>query len=70
MFVNKLLKNVRKLDGNFFRKPSAENVLAFKQLKAKVRHMIKTQKKTPWQSFCSSLTAKTTPKTSGKRSEK
>ncbi|WP_419636396.1 hypothetical protein, partial [Thiolapillus sp.] len=39
------------------------NVLAFKQLKAKARHIIKTQKKTSWQSFCSSLTSKTKPKT-------
>ena len=62
MFVNKLLKNVRKLNGNFFRKP-AENVLAFEQLKARARHIIKTQKKTSWQSFCSSLTSKTKPKT-------
>ena len=63
MFVNELLKNVRKLKGNFFRNPSAENVLAFKLLKAKARHIIKTQKKTSWQSFCSSLTSKTKPKT-------
>ena len=38
-------------------------MLAFKQLKAKARHMIKTQKKASWRSFCSSLTSKTKPKT-------
>ncbi|WP_419608192.1 hypothetical protein, partial [Thiolapillus sp.] len=32
-------------------------------MKAKARHIIKTQKKTSWQSFCSSLTSKTKPKT-------
>ena len=62
LFVNKLLKNVSKLNGNF-RNPSAEKVLAFKQLKAKARHIIKIQNKTSWQSFCSSLTSKTKPKT-------
>ena len=46
-----------------FRNTTAENVLAFKQLKAKARHIIKTQKKTSWQSFCSSLTSETKPKT-------
>ena len=46
-----------------FRNPSAENALAFKQQKAKARHVIKTQKQTSWQSFCSSLTSKTKPKT-------
>ena len=44
MLVNKLLKNVKKLNGNFFRNTTAENVLAFKQLKAKARYLIKTQK--------------------------
>ena len=68
MFVNKLFKNLRKLNGNL-QNPSAENVLAFKQLKAKARHIIKTQKKTSWQNFCSSPIWKTKPKT-GKQSEK
>ena len=46
-----------------FQNPTAENALAFKQLKAKARYLIKTQKKTSWQSFCSLLTSKTKPKT-------
>ena len=46
-----------------FRNHTAENVLEFKQLKAKARHIIKAQKRTSWQSFCSSLTSITKPKT-------
>ena len=52
MFVNKLLKK-EKAQRKLFRNPTVENVLAFKKLKAKARHIIKTQKKTSWQSFCS-----------------
>ena len=57
------IKERKKAQRKLFRNPSAENVLAFKQLKTKARHVIKTQKKTSWQSFCSSLTLKTKPKT-------
>ncbi|WP_419640406.1 hypothetical protein, partial [Thiolapillus sp.] len=57
------IKERKKAQRKLFRNPTAENVLAFKQLKAKARHIIKTQKKTSWQSFCSSLTSKTKPKT-------
>ena len=63
MPANKLLRNAGKLNENFFHNPTAENVLAFKQLKAKARYVIKNQKKTSWQNFCSSLTSKTKPKT-------
>ena len=56
------IKERKKTQRKLFRNPSAENVLAFKQLKAKARHIIETQKKT-WQSFCSSLTSKIKPKT-------
>ena len=56
------IKECKKAQQKLFQNPTAENVLAFKQLKAKARH-IKTQKKTSWQSFCSSLTSKTKPKT-------
>ena len=47
------IKERKKAQRKLFRNPSAENVLAFEQLKAKTRHIIKTQKKTSWQSFCS-----------------
>ena len=57
------IKDRKKAQRKLFRNPTAENVLAFKQLKAKARHIIKTQKKTSWQSCCSSLTSKTKPKT-------
>ncbi|WP_419648222.1 hypothetical protein, partial [Thiolapillus sp.] len=57
------IKERKKAQRKLFRNPTAENVLAFKQLKAKARHIIKTQKKTSWQNFCSSLTSKTKPKT-------
>ena len=57
------IKECKKAQQKLFRNPSAENVLAFKQLKAKARHVVKTQKKTSWQSFCSSLTSKTKPET-------
>ena len=63
MFVNKLLKNVKKAQRQLFRNPSAENVLAFKQLKAKAGHIIHNQKKTSWQHFWSSHTSKPKPKT-------
>ena len=53
------IKERKKAQRKLFRSPSAENVLAFKQLKAKARHIIKTQKNTSWQSFCSSITSKT-----------
>ena len=52
------IKERKKAQRKFFRSPSAENVLAFEQLKAKARHIIRTQKKTSWQS-----TSKTKPKT-------
>ena len=55
------IKERKKAQRKHFRNPTAENVLAFKQLKAKARLIIKTQKKTSWQSFCSSLTSKTKP---------
>ena len=61
------IKKRKKAQRKLFRNPTAENVLAFKQLKAKARHIIKTQKKTSWQSFCSSLL---NLKLSGKQSEK
>ena len=57
------IKERKKAQRKPFPNPTAENVLAFKQLKAKVRYLIKTQKKASWQSFCSSLTSKTKPKT-------
>ena len=57
------IKERKKAQRKLFRNPTAENVFAFKQLKAKARYIIKTQKKTSWQSFCSSLTSKTKPKT-------
>ena len=53
------IKECKNAQRKLFRNPSAENVLAFKQLKAKARHIITTQKKTSYQSFCSSLTSKT-----------
>ena len=46
------VKERKKAQRKLFRNPTAENVLAFKQLKAKARHIIKTQKKKSWQSFC------------------
>ena len=49
------IKYRRTAQRKLFRNPSAENVLAFKQPKAKARHIIKTQKKASWQTFCSSL---------------
>ena len=57
------VKERKKAQRKLFRNPTAENVLAFKQLKAKARHAIKTQKKASWQTFCSSLISKTKPKT-------
>ena len=42
------IKERKKAQRKLFRNPSAENVLAFKQLKAKARHIIKTQKKISW----------------------
>ena len=57
------IKERKKAQRKLFRNPTAENELAFKQMKAKARYLIKTQKKTSWQSFCSSLTSKTKPKT-------
>ena len=57
------MRERKKAQRKLFRNAAAENVLAFKLLKAKARHIIKTQKKTSWQSFCSSLTSKTKPKT-------
>ena len=57
------IKERNKAQRKCFRNPAAENVLAFKKLKAKARYLIKTQKKTSWQSFCFSLTSKTKPKT-------
>ena len=44
------IKERKKAQRKLFRNPSAENVHAFKQLKAKARHIIKTQKKTSCQS--------------------
>ena len=63
MPANKLLRNAGKLNENFFHNPTAENVLAFKQLKAKTRYIIKKQKKISWQNFCTSLNSKTKAKT-------
>ena len=57
------IREHKKAQRKLFRNPSAENVLAFEQLKAKARHIIQTQKKTSWQSFCSSFTSKSEPKT-------
>ena len=57
------IKERKNAQRKLFRNPTAENILAIKQLKAKARHTIKTQKKASWQSFCSSLTSKTKPKT-------
>ena len=57
------VKERKKAQRKLFWNPSAENILAFKQLKAKARRMMKTQRKTSWQSFCSSLTSKTKLKT-------
>ena len=57
------IKDRKKTQRKLFWNPTAENVLAFKQLKAKARHIIKTQKKTSWQSFCSSFASKAIPKT-------
>ena len=37
------IKERKKAQRKLFRNPSAENVFAFKQLKAKAKHMIKTQ---------------------------
>ena len=39
------IKERKKAQLKLFRNPTAENVLAFKQLKVKARHIIKTQKK-------------------------
>ena len=39
------IKERKKAQRKLFRNPSAENVLAFEQLKVKARHIIKTQKK-------------------------
>ena len=60
------IKERKKAQRKLFRNPSAENILVFKQPKAKARHVIKTQKKTSWQSFCSLLTSKTKLKTDWK----
>ena len=51
------IKERKKAQRKPFRNPTAENVLTFKLLKAKARYLIKTQKKTSWQSFCSSFTS-------------
>ena len=57
------IKERKKAQRKLFRNPTAENVLAFKQLKAKARYLIETQKKIFLQNFCSSLTSKTKLKT-------
>ena len=53
------IKERKKTQRRLFHNPTAENVLAFKQLKAKTRHIIKNQKKTSWQNFCTSLNSQT-----------
>ena len=58
-FVNKLLKNVKKHNEKLSYNSTAENVLAFKQLKASARHTIYNQK-TSWKNVCTSLNS--TPK--------
>ena len=60
----------KKVQRKLFRNPIAENVLAFKQLKAKARHIVKTQKKHPGKVSVLHLHPKLNPKLSGKRSEK
>ena len=57
------IKERKKAQRKFFHNLTAENVLAFKQLKAKARYIIKTQKKTFWQNFSTLLNSKTKPKT-------
>ena len=57
------VKKCKKAQWKLFRNPTAENILAFKQMKAKARYLINSRKKTSWQSVCSSLTSKIKPKT-------
>ena len=64
------IKERKKSQRKLFRNPTAENVLAFKQLKAKARHIIKTQKKTPGKVSALHLHPKLNLKLSGKQSEK
>ena len=63
-------KERKKAQRKLFHNPAAENILAFKQLRAKARYRIRNQKKTLWQNFFSSLNSKTKPKTVRKANRK
>ena len=57
------IKERKKAQRKLHHNPTAENVLAFEELKAKTRHVIKNQNKTSWQNLCTSLSSQTKPKT-------
>ena len=57
------IKERKKAQRRLFHNPTAENVLAFKQLTAKARHTSQNQKKISWQNFCTSPNSQTKPKT-------
>ena len=64
------IKERKKAQRKVFRNPIAENVLAFKQLKAKARHIIKIKRKHPGKVSVLHLHQKLNLKLSGKQSEK
>ena len=61
--VNWPLKKGKKRNVLFFRQPTSENILKYKQLRAKARYTIKNAKRNCWRQFCSNLNSKTSSKT-------
>ena len=57
------IKERKKAQRKLHHNPTAENVLAFEELKAKTRHVIKNQNKTSWQNLCTLPNSKTKLKT-------
>ena len=57
------IKERKKAQRLVFRQPTSENILKYKQLRAKARYTIKNAKRNCWRQFCSNLNSKTSCKT-------
>ena len=57
------IKERKKAQRLVFRQPTSENILKYKQRRAKARYTIKNAKRSCWRQFCSNLNSKASSKT-------
>jgi hypothetical protein len=65
--IRQKIRERRKTERTYKKKPSTENLLIYKRVKAETRRMMKKTRKEMWEEFVGTINEKTIRQVSGKR---